>query len=103
MPSGAEPWRTRFPDLVSILDDQPMAPLRNTLERNVLVRSGSMADRLNATFNRLGTVRDNPSLPLAGWSLTSSGLTLGDALREAVADRPQVACLERLGFGVGTK
>ncbi len=103
VPVTAEPWRTRFPDLVSILDDQPMAPLRNTLERNVLVRSGSMADRLNATFNRLGTVRDNPSLPLAGWSLTSSGLTLGDALREAVADRPQVACLERLGFGVGTK
>jgi parallel beta-helix repeat protein len=34
------PWSTRYPKLARILDEHPQAPLGNTLQRNLSVRSG---------------------------------------------------------------
>ncbi len=40
VPYDKPPWSTRYPKLAQILDEQPRAPLGNTLERNLSVRSG---------------------------------------------------------------
>ena len=40
VPYDKPPWSTRYPELARILEEQPRAPLGNTLERNVSVRSG---------------------------------------------------------------
>ncbi|MCO5297439.1 MAG: right-handed parallel beta-helix repeat-containing protein [Fimbriimonadaceae bacterium] len=101
VPATQEPWRKRYPDLVDILNNQPMAPMRNVLEGNVLVRSGRITDRLDPTFDRLGTVKDNPSLTLAGWRLTSGGFALDPALQKALAEWPKVAGLQRQSYGPG--
>lgn len=99
VPAVQEPWRSRYPDLAGILDDQPMAPMRNVLEGNVLVRSGSVTDRLDPTFKRLGTVRGNLSLAVTGWRLTATGFELGGALRDAMAPRGDLVQLADLRFG----
>jgi len=39
VPYDRPPWSIRYPALARILDDHPQAPLGNTLERNVSVRS----------------------------------------------------------------
>jgi len=40
VPYDEPPWSVRYPKLARILAEQPRAPLGNTLERNVSVRSG---------------------------------------------------------------
>jgi len=37
MPYETEPWRTRFPQLLTILDDEPMTPKGNVVARNICV------------------------------------------------------------------
>jgi hypothetical protein len=36
VPYREEPWRSRYPELATILDDEPWAPVGNVLRRNVV-------------------------------------------------------------------
>jgi hypothetical protein len=67
VPYDKPPWSTRYPKLARILDEHPRAPLGNTLERNVSVRSGwrdpEKACRQSADRNHINIpymrIRDN--------------------------------------------
>jgi hypothetical protein len=50
VPYQSEPWRSRYPALVDILAEDPMAPRANVLRGNVLIRSGKVMDQTEAGF-----------------------------------------------------
>lgn len=62
MPYQEEPWRSRYPRLVDILEDDPMTPKGNVLRRNLLVRSGRIDQDLAAAAREHGRIEDNRSL-----------------------------------------
>jgi len=57
MPYKTPPWSDRYPELVSILKENPAAPKGNVVRLNVIVKSGAMnvAEQARA----LGTITDN--------------------------------------------
>jgi hypothetical protein len=57
VPYKTPPWSTRYPQLVTILDDEPMAPKGNTIARNILV-GGRWGD-FEAAAKPLVTFTDN--------------------------------------------
>lgn len=61
MPYREEPWKSRYPKLVGIWDDEPAVPKGNAVQHNLMVRSGAMA--LAPEVSRFGTVADNLFLP----------------------------------------
>ena len=42
MPYRAEPWASRYPELVNILDDEPALPKGNVIARNIFRRGGGI-------------------------------------------------------------
>ena len=63
VPYREEPWRSRFPWLSTLLEDEPMAPRHNVIVQNVLVRSGPIDAHLAKEVSEHGTVADNRDLP----------------------------------------
>lgn len=59
VPYQEEPWRTRYPSLVPILERDPMAPMNNVYRRNVLVRSGRITDDMEAPFRKTAMLEQN--------------------------------------------
>lgn len=59
VPYREEPWRSRFPWLSTLLEDEPMAPRHNVLRGNVLVRSGRTDAHLSEHVAKHGTVEGN--------------------------------------------
>jgi hypothetical protein len=57
VPSKRPPWSTRYPKLVTLLDEQPMSPVGNVLTRNICVR-GRWGD-FESKAKPLITFRDN--------------------------------------------
>lgn len=57
LPYQQEPWATRYPELVNILEDDPGMPKRNRVTRNLIVRSGNM--NIAAEAREHGTIEDN--------------------------------------------
>lgn len=57
VPYQEEPWRSRFPELVNILDDAPELPLRNRVTRNIMWRCGPMHIAQEAREG--GTIENN--------------------------------------------
>jgi Right handed beta helix region len=62
MPYQEEPWRSRYPELVGILDDEPMTPKHNLLRGNLLVRSGKIDADLAAAARKHGVIEGNLSV-----------------------------------------
>jgi parallel beta-helix repeat protein len=63
VPYRSESWRERFPELLTLLETEPMAPRGNVVEGNLLVRSGSVDDDVAKAFREGGrTAEDNLSL-----------------------------------------
>ncbi|MFG0251288.1 MAG: right-handed parallel beta-helix repeat-containing protein, partial [Phycisphaerales bacterium JB038] len=62
MPYQEEPWRSRYPQLVGILDDEPMTPKHNVLRGNLLVRSGKIDADLAAAARKHGVLEGNINL-----------------------------------------
>ena len=63
VPYREEPWRSRFPWLSTLLEDEPMAPRHNVIVNNVLVRSGPIDAHLAKEVSEHGTVANNRDLP----------------------------------------
>ena len=59
VPYQQEPWASRFPWLVDILHDEPMAPKGNVLHGNVLIRSGTILDDIAPPARELSTITSN--------------------------------------------
>ncbi|MCK4874109.1 MAG: right-handed parallel beta-helix repeat-containing protein [Phycisphaerales bacterium] len=59
MPYMDEPWASRYPRLVSLLDDDPMTPKGNILRRNILHRSGSIHDELAGSVVKYSVIENN--------------------------------------------
>jgi hypothetical protein len=57
VPYKEEPWRTRYPSLVDIWEDEPATPKGNVVRSNVTVRSGPFS--LAPEVTRYGTVEGN--------------------------------------------
>ncbi|HOD84598.1 MAG TPA: right-handed parallel beta-helix repeat-containing protein [Phycisphaerae bacterium] len=57
MPYRQPPWSTKYPQLLTVLDDQPGSPKGNILVRNVIYRSKKMS--LAPEVTKFGTVKDN--------------------------------------------
>jgi hypothetical protein len=60
MPFREPPWSQRYPQLLTLLDDQPGAPKHNTLRYNVICRCKPMQLAKEVTAD--GTVADNLTL-----------------------------------------
>jgi hypothetical protein len=60
MPFRQPPWSERYPQLLTVLDDQPAAPKHNTLRNNVVCRCKPM--QLAKEVAQYGTVADNLTL-----------------------------------------
>jgi hypothetical protein len=58
-PYQQEPWAGRYPQLVSISDDEPMTPKRNVLRNNVLYKSGKLDARIEPAARQNATLVDN--------------------------------------------
>ncbi len=59
MPYQQPPWSTRYPELVGMLDREPMSPMNNRVRNNVLVRSGTVFDDIEAPFRKTATFQAN--------------------------------------------
>ncbi|NUQ01317.1 MAG: NPCBM/NEW2 domain-containing protein, partial [Armatimonadetes bacterium] len=57
VPYQQEPWRSRYPELLSIWSDEPAVPKGNVVRDNLAVRSGPF--ELSGEVTRYGEVRDN--------------------------------------------
>ena len=60
MPFRQPPWSQRYPQLATVLDDNPGAPKHNTLRYNVIYRCKPL--RLAKEVTQYGTVTDNLTL-----------------------------------------
>ncbi len=60
VPYQEEPWATRYPHLVNILDEDPGVPKYNVVRLNVTVNSGDLS--ISKPAVEFGTVEDNLSL-----------------------------------------
>ncbi|MHC4082412.1 MAG: right-handed parallel beta-helix repeat-containing protein [Planctomycetota bacterium] len=56
-----EPWVTRFPALLTLLDDEPMVPKGNAIRGNLLVRSGRIDEDMASEVKTHGNVAGNQS------------------------------------------
>ena len=61
VPYRSQAWRKRFPQLLTLLEDEPMAPRGNVVEGNVLVRSGSIDDDVAQAFRAGSRIEGNVS------------------------------------------
>ncbi len=52
-------WRSSYPELPDILNQDPMAPAGNLLVKNLLVRSGKVEQRMEEAFKKSATIKDN--------------------------------------------
>lgn len=59
VPYLQEPWRSRYPALVPILDHEPLAPSGNVLRGNLLVRSGNVTQRMEEAFKSSARIEAN--------------------------------------------
>jgi len=59
VPYQQEPWRSRYPALVDILDHDPLSPSGNILRNNFLVRSGKVLDRMEEPFRKTAKIEGN--------------------------------------------
>ena len=50
VPYESEPWRSRYPNLVTILNHEPMAPMGNIMIGNIILRSGKLLDRTEKPY-----------------------------------------------------
>jgi len=57
LPTREEPWASRYPELVGILENDPGAPRGNIVQRNAIVRSGAMS--FAASVVEHGTIENN--------------------------------------------
>lgn len=57
MPIGDEPWKSRYPNLARIHDDEPNIPKRNVYARNI--SAGGTWDHIHAGTLQYQTVEDN--------------------------------------------
>jgi hypothetical protein len=57
VPYQTEPWKSRYPKLAGIWEDEPAAPKGNVVQHNLMVRSGEMS--LAPEVPKFGTVADN--------------------------------------------
>lgn len=59
VPYTQEPWITRYPKLVNILNDDPMTPKGNIIRKNILFKSGTIYDDLAKPVIEYGTIENN--------------------------------------------
>ena len=59
VPYQSEIWRTNYPELPNILNEDPMAPARNVIRGNLLVRSGKVDQQMEAPFRKNVTMTGN--------------------------------------------
>lgn len=57
VPYQKEPWRSRYPTLANILEEEPGLPKGNVVRRNIFFRCGGMY--LAAEARQYGTIEDN--------------------------------------------
>jgi len=84
MPYREEPWASRYPELVNILDDEPAVPKGNVVARNVVYGNGFV---IYEAARKTGRIEDN---------LTVDTIELRDQiiLQEADAKRAQELGIE---------
>jgi len=73
VPYREEPWRSRFPWLSTLLQDEPMAPRHNVVRANVLIGSGRIDTHLSKHVVEHGEVKDNPSFTEPPGELAADG------------------------------
>ena len=59
MPYQSPIWRSSYPQLANILNEDPMAPSGNVIHKNLLVRSGKVTQQMEAGFKKTVTMDGN--------------------------------------------
>jgi len=66
VPKLSDVWRQKYPELVDILDKEPMAPMGNVLRRNLILRSGSLEKGFEAAFAKTVRLESNIESSITG-------------------------------------
>ncbi len=100
VPYQSSAWKARYPQLAGILEDKPMAPLRNDVSDNVLMRSGHMSDRLEKPFADGSTLKGNLESDVdPGFARLGRGFKLSNAALKLVEGVPGCRDMASLKFG----
>lgn len=75
VPYQKPPWSERYPELVTILNDEPAVPKGNKIVRNVSV-GGRWIDLYDNLTDKIVTIRDNITQGDAGVEVTPKGVRL---------------------------
>jgi hypothetical protein len=59
VPYQSDVWRTSYPNLPNILNEDPMAPSANVLRDNLLVRSGTTLKSMEGPFKKTAKIEGN--------------------------------------------
>lgn len=101
IPYTQDPWKSRYPELVRILDQDTRLPRNVRMEQNLLVGCG-MSLRKSGTKNDFGGLifRDNEELPTAEAFIDTETMTiqLPETLRARAATRPWAKTIARAGL-----
>lgn len=97
VPYQEEPWRSRYPALVPILDQDPMAPMNNLYRRNVLVRSGKITNDMEAPFRKSVRLEENLEIGVGAKDGRVVAKDRDGAIRKAVPGF-QPLPVERMGL-----
>ncbi len=93
MPYREKPWCDRYPELLTLLQDDPATPKHNLLERNLLVNSGRIDQDIAPQARAHGMIRNN-------WS-TASDPGFVDMAKRDFRFKPNALVLEKIrGFKV---
>lgn len=69
VPKLSDVWRQRYPELVDLLEKEPMAPMGNVLRGNLLLRSGPLQRDFEAAFAKTVRLESNTESSINGaWS-----------------------------------
>lgn len=70
-------WRTSYPGLPNILQEDPMAPAGNIMRKNLLVRTGTITQRMEAAYKKTVQLADNLEVEQADSALIRQFLPIG--------------------------
>jgi catechol 2,3-dioxygenase-like lactoylglutathione lyase family enzyme len=88
VPYREDPWRARFPELLALLDDDPMVPKGNEIRGNLLIRSGRIDEDLAAEVRAHGRIEGNHAYDREPEAGDPNAERLRSALHRKVGPRP---------------
>ncbi len=88
VPFKTDPWKSKYPQLVDLLEHDPMAPSGNTISGNRLIRSGTLKSGTDPAFEKTTKYFDNTESTATSFAVLPPTVGLiADATRKSLKSR----------------